>query len=133
MATQKDLEYYLAQVRRIAEHREVGAEKEIRKEYRTLLKDLQHFIGDEYARLAENDQLTYAILQQKSDYARFLEEVEGIINTNSPNISQKVQNLVQEMYALSYQGMITAVDRASDSEELKEALKGVRGVTPEIV
>ena len=48
-------------------------------------------------------------------------------------ISQKVQNLVQEMYALSYQGMITAVDRASDSEELKEALKGVRGVTPEIV
>ena len=41
----KDLDYYLAQARRIAEHREAGAEKELRKLYKGMLKDLQQFIA----------------------------------------------------------------------------------------
>lgn len=133
MPTQKELEYYLAQARRISEHREKGAEKEIRKQFKTLLQDVRHFISDEYAALAENDELTYAILQQKGDYARFLEEIELLVNNSSPAVQQEITNLVQRVYAISYQGMIEAVDKSTNSEELHEALKGVKGVTPEIV
>ena len=50
---QPDLEYLLAQARRIEEHREAGAEAEIRKAYRALLKDLKAFISDTYVKYAE--------------------------------------------------------------------------------
>ena len=66
MATQKDLEYYLAQFRRIAEHREKGAMRKIWTEYKELLKDLKHFLADYYAEYAIDDELTFEILNGKS-------------------------------------------------------------------
>ena len=55
MATKKMLEQTLVQLRRIEEHRETEAEKEIRRLYQELLKDLKQFIGFEYAELAEDE------------------------------------------------------------------------------
>ena len=40
-----DLEYLLAQARRIQEHREANAEVGIRKAFKGLLKNLQGFLG----------------------------------------------------------------------------------------
>ena len=72
-----DLEYYLAQTRRIQEHREAGAEIEIRKTFLSLLKELQGFLGREYADHAdEKGELSYGLLQRQSRYARFISEVE---------------------------------------------------------
>ena len=81
-----DLDRLLVQIRRIEEHREKGAEAEIRKTYQALLQDLRHYLADEYTRYAEDDQLTYEILQRHGAYARFLEEVEQKINDISPEI-----------------------------------------------
>lgn len=129
----KDLEYYLAQARRIAEHRETGAEKGIRKSYKELLANLRHFVSDEYAELSEDDKLTYAILQQKGEYTRFLEETEKIINASTPEASKQVKKLVNDVYKLCYNGMVEAVNKSSDLADLKKELKGVRAVTPAVV
>lgn len=133
MAREKDLAYYTAQLRRIEEHREKSAEREIRKMYKEMLKDLQHFIADEYVKLAEDGQLTYEILRGKNEYARFLDEVEKHLNGISPRVSKQIKTTVQEMYKLSYDGMVDAVRKSATSEALREALQGVKAVTPEVV
>ena len=129
----KDLEYYLAQARRIAEHRTKEAEKGIRKTYRELLKKLRYFISDEYADLSENDKLTYAILQQRGEYARFLSETEKIINAGLPEATKTVKALVNNVYALCYIGMVDAVEKSANLKELAKRLKGIRNVTPEVI
>ena len=59
-----DLDYLLAQVRRIEEHREAGAETKIRRTYQKILKELRHYLADTYSQYAEDDKLTYDILQR---------------------------------------------------------------------
>lgn len=113
MAQTKSLEYYLAQARRISEHREAGAEKEIRKLYKEMLKDLQQFVSDVYMQYSKNDTLTYAMLQEAGYNARFLEEIAQRLNISTPKAAQKVQTLVEETYKLAYDGMVDGVVRAS--------------------
>lgn len=113
MAQTKSLEYYLAQARRISEHREAGAEKEIRKLYKEMLKDLQQFVSDVYMQYSKDDTLTYAMLQEAGYNARFLEEIEQRLNISTPKAAQKVQALVEETYKLAYDGMVDGVVRAS--------------------
>ena len=129
----KDLQYYYAQLRRIEEHREKSTEKEIRKVYKTMLTDLQHFISDEYVKLAEDGQLTYEILRGKNEYARFLDEVEKRLNGISPKVSKEIRATVNEMYKLSYDGMVDAVSKSTSSDTLRAAFKGVKGATPETI
>ena len=129
----KDMQYYYAQLRRIEEHREKSAEKEIRKVYKTMLTDLQHFISDEYVKLAEDGQLTYEILRGKNEYARFLDEVEKRLNGISPKVSKEIRTTVNEMYKLSYDGMVDAVRKSTSSDALRAAFKGVKGATPEMI
>lgn len=128
-----DLDYYFSQTRRIAEHREKEAEKAIRKMYREMLKDLQGFLGKEYAALAEDDQLTYAILQAKGQSARFLEEVQRNIDNISPRVMREITDAVEETYKTVYAGMVEAVEKSSNLDELKINLEGVKGVTAETV
>ena len=129
----KDLQYYYAQLRRIEEHREKSTEKEIRKVYKTMLTDLQHFISDEYVKLAEDGQLTYEILRGKNEYARFIDEVEKRLNGISPKVSKEIRATVNEMYKLSYDGMVDAVSKSTSSDTLRAAFKGVKGATPETI
>ena len=42
----EDLDRLLVQVRRIEDHREKGAEKEIKKIYGELLQELHHYLAD---------------------------------------------------------------------------------------
>ncbi len=132
-ATKKQIEDSLVQLRRIDAHREAGAEKEIRRIYKALLKDLKQFIGFTYADLAEDGQLTYEILQQKGEYARFLEEVEQRINGISPAVSKEIKQTVEQIYTLSYEGMVGAVEKAASGADLHIELQGLRAATPEAV
>lgn len=128
----KDLEYYLAQARRIAEHREANAEKEIRKIYKTMLKDLQGFMSETYVQLAEDDKLTYSMLQKAGYDARFLQEIEQRINKSTPAAAKKVQELVEQTYTAAYEGMVTGVEKAAQgSMTLDEAFENSVAITPE--
>ena len=131
--TKSELDKLLNQVRKIEAHREAGAEKEIRKMYKALMKDLKQFIGYQYAELAKDGKLTYEILQQKGEFARFLEEVERRVNEINPALSKEITNLVNDTYKLSYDGMVKAVEKSSTSVQLKKELKGLTAATPEII
>lgn len=133
MPTKKTLEKYLIQLRRIEAHRELGAERNIRRIYKTLLKDLQGFIGSEYAQLAGNDVLTFADLQKAGEYARFLEQVEISVNNIFPQVRKEITSTVEETYKATYQGMVDAVEKSVDIPSLYENLEGVRAITPETV
>lgn len=124
-----DLERLLVQVRRIEEHREKGAELEIRKTYQRLLQELRHYLADEYSQYAENDQLTYDILQRHGTYARFLEEVEQRINDISPEIRRQIRNTVEQTYEYTYNGMTDCVRRAALGAELGS----LNACTPEVL
>lgn len=129
----KELEYYLAQARRIAEHREREAEKGIRRTYKTVLEDITSFLGSEYVKNAKDDKLTYADLQQKGQFARFLEGVEKVVNAGTPEISKQIKNTVNKVYEICYNGMVEAVKKSSNSDELREQLKGIKNTTPETI
>ncbi|PNV62222.1 hypothetical protein C0033_08905 [Clostridium sp. chh4-2] len=124
-----DLNRLLVQVRRIEEHREKGAEAEIRKAYQELMKELQHYLADTYTQYAEDDQLTYAILQKHGYYARFLEEVEQKINDISPDVKRLIRSMVDQTYEYTYNGMIDCVKKASAGVEMGT----LKACTPDII
>lgn len=126
------LERHFNALRKIEEHRTAQSERNIRRIYQALLKDLRQFVGVEYATLAEDDKLTYEILQRKGQYARFLEEIERRVNNLTPAASSEIQSLVEQIYTLSYEGMAAAVETKA-TEELKELLSEVKYVRPEIL
>lgn len=113
-----ELDKLLVQIRRIEEHREKGVEKEIRETYQKLLAELRHYLADEYARYAEEDRLTYGILQQHGTYACFLEEVEQKINDISPETKRLIRSTVEQTYEATYNGLIECVRKAAVDVEL---------------
>lgn len=127
------LEDYLVELRRISEHRTVGAEKEIRKLYKNMLNETRAFLSETYERLAQDDKLTYAILQQQNEYARFLEEVEKNLNGVSKATSRKIKNVVNETYKNAYDGMVTAVKKSNTNKSLARRLSGIQSATPEVI
>lgn len=130
MAQKKDLEYYLAQARRIAEHREAGAEKEIRKLYKEMLKELKAFVSETYVKYAEDDKLTFAMLQKAGYDARFLEEIEQRINVATPKAAKELRALVEETYEIAYQGMVDGVSKMGVNG-LDEVFADAVAITPE--
>lgn len=91
------LDSLLAQVRRIEAHRIKGAEAQIKSTYQGLLKELRHYLADTYTRFAENDHLTFGILQKHGYYGRFLEEVEKKVNAVAPEVKRLIRSTVRPM------------------------------------
>lgn len=125
----KDYQYYFSQLRRIEDHREQQAEKEIRKLYRKILKETRQFVAEEYYQLAEDGKLTFEILRSKSMDARFLQEVEERLGDLSIDVSREIKRTVEEMYQLSYDGLRNAVEKGKDSKELQAFFQGVDTAT----
>ena len=128
------LEKYLYQLRRIEEHRAAVAEKEIRKIYKDMLKELNSFLGNIYATYSEDDMLDYTMLAKAGMDARFLEEVEQRISGISPQVAKQIQETVEQTYEACYDGMRNAVVKAAGNRALlQEAFASVTGVTPEVI
>lgn len=125
-----DLDRLLVQVRRIEEHRVKGAEQEIKETYEELLQELRHYLADTYSQYAEDDRLTYGILQKYGYYARFLEEVERKIDSISPAVKQLIRSTVEMTYAATYGGLVEAVKKAAGGAA---DLGGLKGCTPDVM
>lgn len=123
----KDLEYYLAQARRISKHREADAEKEIRKLYKSMLKELQAFVADAYTKYAEDDKLAFAMLQKAGYDARFLSEIEERISVATPKAAKELRQLVNDTYKIAYDGMVDAVVKSGN---LDKAFADAVAITP---
>lgn len=140
MSEQNTLEKYMAQLRRVSEHRLKSSEAEIRREYKRILKDLQEFLGVQYATYAEDDTLTYAILQQKLGYANFLQMVEQRLDGITPAVGTTITEMVEDVYTKTYTGMVEAVQkttkgrtRAETYEALRSELQGLQAVQPSVI
>lgn len=131
MAVKKDLDYYLAQARRIAEHREAGAEEAIRKEYKKLLKDLKAYVGEVHEKYAKGDgTLSFADLQKKGYEARFLEEIEKRIDVATPKVAKELRQLVNDTYELAYKSMVQGVEKVAKGADLGETFADAVSITP---
>ena len=129
----KTIAKYLTEVRRVNESRSKDAEKEIRKLYKGLLKELNSFIGEYYTKYSNDEGiLNAAILQQNAKYAAFLEEVDKNINEITPEVSKLIKKTVEDTYKICYKGMVNAFSQAVDSEKLKESFKGL-SIKPEVM
>ena len=149
----KTLEKYMVQLRRVSESRELQAERSIRRIYKRILKDLQEFLGVEYAQLAQDGKLTFEILRKQQEHARFLEEVERRIDGITPSVSAEITAAVEEITELSFRGMVDAVEKLPPvvsafeeatgfpdvdhreivQERLKTAFEGLRATIPEVI
>lgn len=128
----RDLEYYLAQARRIAEHREAGAEKAIRKEFKELLKSLKTYIANVHEQYAAGDgSLSYADLQKAGYDARFLEEIESRISVATPKVAKELRQLVNDTYELSYKSMVEGVDKVLAGAGIDDVFSEAVAITPE--
>lgn len=131
MAVKKDLDYYLAQARRISEHREAGAEDAIRKEFKKLLKELKGYIAEVHEKYAAEDgKLFFADLQKAGYDARFLEEIEKRIYVATPKVAKELHTLVEDTYDLAYKSMIEGVQKVADGADLGETFKEAVAITP---
>jgi hypothetical protein len=129
-----NLEKYIYQLRRIEEHRSVTAEKEVRKIYKELHKELNSYLADMYLTYSEDDMLTYGDLARVGMDARFLEEVEQRINDITPQVANQISNTVAVTYETCYDGMVKAVNKAAGNRELlKKAFESVSAVTPDVI
>lgn len=130
-----NLNKYLHTVRRIEEHREEKAVKELKKLYRELIKTVRSTIAQYYAMNAdpETGALTYARLHAASLDARLLEEIATRMNLTSESENRIIRELVEETYRESWEGMVHAVVRASNDDEIRETLSGVDAVQPEVL
>jgi len=130
-----NLDKWLYLVRRIEEHREEKAVRELQKLYRSLIKDLRKVMGNAFADYAdpETGRLTYADLHRRGLDARLLEEVAAHVSSVSSEESRIIRETVEQTYANCYSGMVQAVGKAVDNEELKEAFSAVEAVKPEVL
>ena len=133
MVNKKTLDLYFAELRRVEKEREQKTVRKINKICKELMKDLVAYLAEYYAEFGNYDGiLTMADLQRKSQYARFLEEVVKIADFKTPLVSETVLDTVQKTYSASYNGMLVAVKKATNGEELAKAFKGVT-VQPRVI
>lgn len=133
MLTDKTLDDLLHQLRLIEEHREKNCEIKIRKYYKELMKDLNNFLGNEYAELAQDDKLTFEILHSKGKYARFIEEVEQRTNYFTGQAAKTIKDTVQTTYKKAFDGMVKAVEQSQSHYDLKLNLKGIKATTSDVI
>lgn len=129
----KKLETYLKELRKIEEHRNTQTEKKIRALYKQMLNETRAFLSETYERLAQEDKLTYALLQQQNEYARFLEEVAQKLSGVSKETSREIMKAVKETYKNSYEGMVKAVKSSANNKELNAKLSTIQNATAETI
>lgn len=129
---EQSLNDLLHEIRRIEQSREVLTEKKIRKIYKQLLKELNHFLADEYLKYSKDGILTVVMLQEKSRYAKFLEEIESHVNNLTPEIVALIKNTVEDTYTACYKGMSESVLKAKDTKSALNYLKDLN-IRPEVM
>ncbi len=127
---------YMVQLRRIAAHREHGAEDSIRAEYQKILQKLQLLLAQYYTAYGdtENATMTQGDLRAAGKYASFLRDVADHLDGVDVPIRQEIRKTIEDTYTTCYNGMVNAVKQsASGKQSLNECLSGLSATTPEAV
>lgn len=85
-----------------------------------------------YANYAdENGLLTYAQLHKNVLDARLLEEVQSRMNDVSLAEQRLITETVEQTYSNVYSGMVQAIEKAVDNQDLASTFASVRAVKPQ--
>ncbi len=123
----------LYDIRRIEQHREVLTEQKIKAIYRSLSKDLNSFIADEYTKFADEDGRVFiSYLDAQNRRAKFLQEIAANVDSFSPVIKEEIETLVDITYQKSYEGMIKALKKADIEGKLEAVSKDI-AVNPNVL
>lgn len=116
----------LFDIRRIEENRAILTEKKIDKIYKSLVKDLNSFIAEEYVKYADKDGRLYiSSLDAKNQRARFLREIANNVESFSPELRREIETLVDTTYEKTYEGMSTALKKADTAGKLATVAKDI--------
>lgn len=128
-----NLNELLYDIRRIEQHREVLTEKKIKAIYRSLSKDLNSFIADEYVKFADEDGRVFIkYLDAQNRRAKFLQEIAASVDSFLPAIKEEIETLVDITYQKSYEGMIKALKKADIAGKLEAVSKDI-AVNPNVL
>ena len=127
------LKELLHEIRRIEEHREVLTNKKIKAMYSTLADDLDTFLAKGYKKYADADgRFFVAYLDAQNQKARFLQEIVKSVDTITPQLQKEMLSLVDDVYANSYEGMLTAFKKANTTAEFERITKDL-AVNPNVL
>lgn len=131
----EQLWYYIVQLRRIAAHREVGAEQSILKIYQGILQKLFGILGQYYTAYGTEDAiLTRGDLQAAGQYKNFLQAVLEGLGGIASEVQDEIRQAIEETYTTCYNGMVAAVQKShAANPELSNLLQGLSATTPETV
>jgi len=122
--SETSLKELLHEIRRIEEHREVLTEKKIKAIYRSLKKELNAFLAEEFIKYSDADGRFYlSYLDAQNKKAMFLREIAENIDFFSPQIKAEILNLVDETYSKSYEGMVEVLKEAQKNGKLAEVTR----------
>lgn len=118
------LDDLLYDIRRIAEHRAILSDKKIASIYRTLEKDLTHFLADVYAEYADADGRLYvSSLDAQRKKAWFLNEIVKNVDGLTEPLQKELMALVDTVYETCYKGMATSLKSAQKDGKYAEVVK----------
>lgn len=127
------LKELLYDVRRIAEHREKLSEKKIRAMYKTLMKDLNAYLAEEYTEYADDEGRLYiSYLDANNQRAKFLQEIVENVNSISPMLAKEMTDLIDETYSKSFSGMSQALRKAEKAGRFAEVAADL-AVQPDVL
>lgn len=119
-----DLNSLLYDIRRIAEHREVLTEKKIKSIHKSLTKDLNNFLAEQYLEYADKDGRMYvSSLDKARKKAWFMNEIVKNVDGIQPELQKEILTLVDDTYSVAYKGMVDAVKKADTAKELDRVIK----------
>lgn len=124
--SETSLKELLYDIRRIEKHREKLTEEKINSIYRSLEKDLNSFIAEEYVKYADEEgRLFTAYLDSKNRSAKFLQEIINNVDNIDPALREEIQTIVNTTYKKAYKGMSEALLKADKEGKLAEISKDI--------
>lgn len=123
----------LYDIRRIAEHREILSDKKIEAMTKTLKKELNSFLAEQYLEYADADGRMYvANLEKARKKAFFMNEIVKAVDNMEEGLEKEISTLIDDVYATGYKGMVGAVKMASTPAQLSAIGKELK-VEPNVL
>ena len=106
-------------------------DKKIEEIYKSLMKDLNAFLGETFTRYADSDGRLYlSYLDEHRQRAAFLQQIVDNVDNIAPALKDQMQDLINTTYEECYKGMADSVKMAYTSGEVAELVKDI-DVNPE--
>jgi uncharacterized protein with gpF-like domain len=102
-------------------------EKKIQAIHKSLTKDINSFLAEQYIDYADEDGRIYvANLDKARKKAWFLNEIANRVDGIQPELQKEIMSLVDATYAATYKGIVSAMKKADTPKELDRVIKDLK-------